>query len=493
MRLATLFKFTSASIILILTLAVTALFALIVTGCQALVGSPESQLGGDMPNRLVIPPVLEPTSASGDRKRFDLTLQSGRTRLPDGETVQTWGANGNYLGPTLMLDSGDKVTVRTLNQLPEPTTIHWHGMALDGLADGGPHRIIRSGAALPASWTVEQPASTLWYHPHPHNKTTEHVNQGIAGLVIVQDEKSRSLPLPRKYGVDDIPLIIQDRKINNRGEFELSRPFGNIVGPLGDRIHVNGTPTPFHEVEDDLVRLRLLNGSVARTYRLHFDDNREFNLIGSDSGLLRNPHRLNSLQLSPGERAEIVVSVKSDETFRLRSSGVELGMGFPMDRLNGASDQFDIVEFRAQSSLRSNSSVPTELIPREALDPSKAVKSRQFELDSFSRINGREMNMNRVDAKIGLGDKEIWEIRNRSSTFHNFHIHMVHFEVLDIDGKKPPPELQGLKDTVAILPNQTVRLIMKFTHPATTSAPFMFHCHLLAHEDAGMMGQFTVQ
>jgi FtsP/CotA-like multicopper oxidase with cupredoxin domain len=198
------------------------------------------------------------------------------------------------------------------------------------------------------------------------------------------------------------------------------------------------------------------------------------------------------VQLSPGERAEIVVDLEPGERTVLRSYPPEIGMGFPLDRTNGGHDTLDVLQIRAGDQPRDSPPLPGSLATIDRHRPEDAVTSRVFELGGFSRINGAEMEMTRIDHTVARGDTEIWEIRNASNVYHNFHVHLVHFQVLDIDGAPPLAEFAGWKDTVFVAPGQTVRIISRFDTEPDAGAPFMFHCHVLAHEDAGMMGQFTV-
>lgn len=450
------------------------------------------QHDGPMNNELTIPPLLQPRTGADGLKEFMLTARDGRTEFIPGRRTATWGFNGAYLGPTLRARRGDTVRVLVENELGHTTTVHWHGMKLPGAMDGGPHQPIRPGGIWTPQWSIDQPAATLWYHPHTHQLTADHVYRGLAGLFIIDDDAAPS-ELPAEYGVNDIPLIVQDKSFGAGGGLRRRRPFGNILGHLGDVIVVNGTVSPYVDVGHDRIRLRVLNASNGRVYRFHFEDHREFLMIASDSGLLESPVPLRSHELSPGERAEYVVSLSAGETVRLQSSDPRLGMGFPMEQMNGGEDRFDIVELRAQSRLTKTPPVPEQLAAIERLDERSAVRTRRFVLDEFSRINGRTMDMNRIDAHVRLGDVEIWHIENPSDTFHNFHIHLVHFQILEIDGETPPPEQRGWKDTVSVLPESEVRVIARFGRRAEDGAPFMFHCHILAHEDAGMMGQFTVE
>ena len=171
-------------------------------------------------NRLEIPPLLEPGTDRSGRKVFDLRLQRGTTELLTGKPTETWGANGSHLGPTLRASRGDRVTVNVTNDLPETTTIHWHGMHLPAAADGGPHQPIRPGMTWSPTWTIDQPAATLWYHPHPHGATEDHMYRGLAGLFLLDDPEARSLPLPSRYGIDDIPVILQDKRFDTDGSLD---------------------------------------------------------------------------------------------------------------------------------------------------------------------------------------------------------------------------------------------------------------------------------
>lgn len=446
----------------------------------------------DFANPLAIPPLLEPTIDEAGRKVFDLVAQEGESSFLPGTSTRTRGLNGAYLGPTLRAARGDEVVVRVANELPEATTLHWHGMALPGAMDGGPHQLIAPGSVWEPYWEIEQPAATLWYHAHPHGSTATHVYRGLAGLFLVDDAESSSLALPSTYGVDDIPLVVQDKRFGGDGQLRQGGNFGTVLGILGDEILVNGTHDPHVEVTDELVRFRLLNGSNGRVYDFAFEDDRPFSVVAGDSGLIASPVERRRLSLSPGERAEIVVRFEPGDEVVLESRGADLGMGFPMDRLNGAHDRFDIVQVRAADELRPSPSLPATLVEVERIDETDSRRTRTFDLGEFQTINGLEMNMGRIDARVPAGDVEVWEVDNPSGTYHNFHVHLVHFLVLDIDGSPPPPEFAGWKDTVQLPPGSRARLVARFMADPDPNAPFMFHCHILVHEDAGMMGQFTI-
>jgi blue copper oxidase len=447
--------------------------------------APVSTVGEvDFDQRLSIPALARSHVTADGTRVFDLTAREGRSALLPGKSTDTWGFNGSYLGPTLRAARGERVRVNVHNQLDETTTVHWHGMHLPARYDGGPHQPIGPGRTWSPQWRIDQPAATLWYHPHPHGETEDHLNNGLAGMFILDDPASQVTDrLPHRYGVDDIPLIVQDKRLDGEGEIQ--------DGGLGEDVLVNGTYGPYLDVVTQRVRLRLLNASVERVFSFGFSDNRDFTMIASDGGLLPAPVSLHRLLLSPGERAEIVVTMAPGEQVVLRSYPPDLGTNGFATRFNGGRDQFDVLQLRASDRLRPSPELPDRrLAPAPDLDVAGA-HTRTF-LMQGREINGRPMDMSRVDAAVELGTTEIWTVTNTDGEYHNFHVHDVQFHVLTVDGGQPPPQLSGWKDTVFVAPGGTVRLAMRFTDYADPDSPYMYHCHLLQHEDNGMMGQFVV-
>jgi len=440
---------------------------------------------------LPVPPVAESHLDAEGRRVFDLSAQEGSTVFaPGAAPTDTWGVNGDYFGPTLRAERGEEVLVNVTNDLPETTTMHWHGMHLPAAMDGGPHSEIEPGQTWSPTWLIDQPAATLWYHPHTHGLTEEHVGRGLAGMFILDDEDAAELDLPSDYGVDDIPLIVQDRSFDDEGRVTTAAGFGP-AGALGDELVVNGAVGPYLEVSTERVRLRVLNASAARTYAFTADDGRDLMLIGTDGGLLEAPVAQQEVMLSPGERAEIVVTMEPGEDVVLRSGPPELGVRAMQDRSSGGQDHFDVLELRAARDLTESPPLPDELVTIPRLEEADATAHRHFEMRSFE-INGRSMDMNRVDFTATARTTEVWELRNTHGDPHNFHVHDVQFQVLDVDGDPPPPHLRGWKDTVYLPPDVPVRVIMQFGDYTDAAVPYMYHCHLLWHEDEGMMGQFVV-
>ncbi|GHD05066.1 multicopper oxidase family protein [Zhihengliuella salsuginis] len=466
----------------------TSLGLLALTGSLAGCGRQnEVQLPAAPTAALPIPPLADSRVEDGVRV-FDLAARPGTMDLLPGFPTPTAGFNGPFLGPTLRASRGERVRVRVANELDEATSVHWHGMHLPPEMDGGPHQPVAAGDTWEPEWLIDQPAATLWYHPHPHGETQRHVNLGLAGLFVVDDQDTPA-GLPGEYGVDDVPVIVQDKMVGEEGGFLLDTS-GNEIGILGSTLLVNGARNPFFEVSSQRVRLRLLNASTARTYNFGFADSREFALIASDGGLLASPVPLASIRLSPAERAEIVVEMAPGETIMLRSGRVELG-AVAVPAAFGGEDEFDVLELRAAGELAPSPPVPGTLARIERLRVEDAAGLRDFRL-ADRKINSKEMDMGRIDEVVRVGSTEVWEVRNTNPYPHNFHVHDVQFQVVSIDGQDPPPELGGLKDTIYLEPRRVYRIIMRFEDYTSAKVPYMYHCHLLLHEDEGMMGQFVV-
>jgi len=443
----------------------------------------------DFDTPLAVPPLAPSTEDPSGATVFDLDIQSGQTRFQDGPATATWGVNGTFLGPTIRARRGQEIAFAVRNSLDEATSIHWHGMHLPAVMDGGPHQAVAPGETWAPQWTVDQQAATLWYHPHPHGETAAHVHRGLAGMFIVDDDESEGLNLPQTYGVDDVPMIVQDRKFDGDNQFDDGAPLFGALGAIGDRILVNGTLGPYFDVTTRLVRLRLLNGSGARMYHFGFGDDRLFSLIATDGGLLPSAVETDRIQLSPGERAEIVVAFAPGETVDLRSFPSDIG-GL-MGRLDGFADQLDVCRFQTADQLDEGTEIPAAMGAAPDVDVSAIAQERSFALGEDS-INGDPMSMERIDFGVRVDTTEVWEVVNDNGFLHNFHIHDVQFQVLSVAGEDPPPHLRGWKDTVPLLPGEPNRLAMRFSEYTDPNVPYMFHCHVLMHEDAGMMGQFVV-
>ncbi len=453
-----------------------------------------------------------PDTLSGPQ--YYLTLQHGQQTFLPGITTATMGANGDLLGPTLFLQKGQQVSIKVENGLGEPTTIHWHGLHVAPENDGGPHTPIAAGEIWNPQFTVMDHAATFWYHPHLHHKTNEHVSKGIAGLIIVRDSLEAALPLPRTYGLDDIPVILQTKELDALGQI--------VSHTHQDKLLlINGVQNPYVDVPAQWVRFRVLNGSSERSFYIGLDNNLPFYQIASDAALLNRPVSLTRLLLSPGERAELMIdlSQRQGQNLVLKSFAAELpngiygarfpGMGQGMvlngynpNPLNG--QNFDLLTLKVGPPLAGiNTTLPQQLNNLVPISSLQADTSRNFvfmpdmmgpnQLNGSFMINDRHFEMDFINEIVTLDNVEIWELRNQSGISHPFHIHNVPFYILSRNGLLPPENEAGLKDVVLVRPGETVRIITKFTDFADSPIPYMYHCHLLTHEDHGMMGQFLVQ
>ena len=461
-------------------------------------------------------PSLYGGEMQGETKTFDLLMQNGSKEFIAGFLTSTSGYNGDYLGPTLLMRKGDQVVLNVTNQLGERTSTHWHGLHVPAAMDGGPHQMIESGETWTASFPVLNRAATYWYHPHLHPSpgqgaifeptgTGYQVYRGLAGMIIIEDGTSDTLALPRSYGRDDIPLILQDRRFHEDGSLmHFPTDFNPTRDPAlrkGGHFLVNGVEGPILEVGAQVVRLRILNASNARVYNLGFSDERTFYQVVSDGGFLPAPVPLSRLVLAPAERAEILLDLGTDEggSLTLRSFNSENGTMFVPPPLQDPWDtpDFDLLEIRIGST-----TADAVLTLPEALatvtripefDAVNAESPRPFELNANPfGINGKRMDMAIIDEQIRLGDTEIWEITNPNSQAHPFHVHGDSFQILSRDGSPPPAHELGWKDVVLVRPFGTARIIKRFHDYADPVNPYMFHCHILEHEDVGMMGQFVV-
>ncbi|GJM13405.1 MAG: multicopper oxidase [Pseudohongiella sp.] len=471
-------------------------------------------------NELQIP-ALDSGQARDGGQHYSLQLQTGTRQFLSGLTTNTLGIDGDFLGPTLRFKNGDDINLSVLNQLAEQSTIHWHGLHVPAKADGGPAQIIEPASTWQPSFTVAQKAGTFWYHSHLLNKTGDQVYRGLAGMIIIDDEESEKLELPSTYGVDDIPLIVQDRRFNEDGSFRYVGMHRDVMtGVFGDRVLVNGTPQAAFTPTTEKVRFRILNAANARTFNFALADGREFSLIASDGGFLERPITQRNLVLAPAERAEIVVDFSDGNAVDLISLPIEasspfspIGMMRNMHPMN--TESFTILAIEPQSTLQSTAALPSQLTSIRRMQISEASRTRSFELSMpmgmgmMGRggqrggggmggmggqflINGRPMAMDEINEVVPVNSTEIWEIHNDSMMMHPFHIHHGQFQILDRDGVPPGPEEMGFKDTVKIGPGQTARFIMRFENFSDPDTAYMYHCHILEHEDNGMMGQFTV-
>ncbi|MFB7513190.1 multicopper oxidase family protein [Streptomyces sp. NPDC056144] len=483
---------------------------------------------------LPIPQVLKPVASTGTTDTYEITAQHAELGILPGLKTPAWTYGGTFPGPTIVSRSGRRTVVRHRNELDLPTVVHLHGGHTPAASDGYPTSLIlpangsysahdvhqemaemaamHSGASSSPSsggghgamdltegsrtytYPFDQRAATLWYHDHRMGHTGAAVWKGLAGFHIVHDDEEERLPLPK--GDRDIPLMITDRSFNEDGTFQypavdprhrtpgVTTPYMN--GVLGDVVLVNGAPWPVHQTQRLRYRLRILNASNARPYRLRLDPpppgGQPFVQIGSDGGLLEAPVAHDTLDVAPAERYDVVVD------FSRYAPGTKVHLRNQLaDGSTSHVMRFDI----GSGAPRDDTRVPAKLSTIPRLDPSKAVTTRDFHLtgnDSGWTINGLPYVPGYDFAQPTLGATEIW--RFTTNFHHPLHIHLDPFQILTRNNQPPGSHDHGLKDTINIRPAQTVEVAIRFTDYAGT---YMLHCHNLEHEDMAMMGDFSTR
>ncbi len=451
-----------------------------------------------------------------------------KAQLIKGPSSSLQTIAGSYLGPIIRVNKGQKVRVHFENKLTEESIIHWHGLHIPDNMDGHPQYSIAPGSTFVYEFDVNNRAGTYWFHPHPHEKTGRQVYAGLAGLFIVSDKEEQALTLPS--GLYDIPLVIQDRNFSRNNQWLYTQGMmDRMMGIQGEKILVNGKVDFVLPVETRPYRLRLLNGSNSRIYKLAWSDQSAFTVIGTDGGLLERPINKPFITLAPAERVELWLDfsgkpIGSEVTLQSLSfdDGSPMGRMGMMGRMMGRgrtskSKQFNILTTKIVKQVRQSLSLPALLTPLKrtsVVDTINAKSPRRFDL-TMNRmnwgINNRTFRMNEVasNEKVKLGTSEVWEIRNvessgmmgmRGAMPHPIHIHGLQFLVIERShpkGKnaKAWNDLKdgyiddGWKDTVLLMPGETVKLLLKFED---YKGKFLYHCHNLEHEDRGMMRNYQV-
>jgi blue copper oxidase len=484
-----------------------------VVGCAALAASTvlyrRSGNGESAPftRPLPIPQLIDATAS---RHSINLIASPGQHAFIEGKPTRTYGYSAPILGPVIRVRRGDEVEMVVENHLDAATTVHWHGLLAPGHNDGGPQQLIQPGERWRPVLKIDQPAATLWFHPHPHGDTARQIYMGLTGMIIVDDGSGPRLGLPQTFGVDDLPLILQDRQFDPDGsigyENKALEPLDIAYGSRGDTIIVNGAVAPVARVPAGIMSLRLLNAANAQNYELRFSDRRTFHVIASDGGFLSAPVAVRQLIIAPAERFEVLVDFADGKPVVLETGhDEEMGI-FGRVAPDASADYVAIMRFEPIAARLAIKELPARLIEPASVNPASAVQRRQLvlnsglcathpvasgshaEIASVIGINGKPFDMARIDIETKLGTTEVWEVTSVGMA-HHFHVHGALFRVLSIEGKPPPAHLAGWKDTLLV--EDQAELLVAFDRPAIRARPFMFHCHILEHEEAGLMGQYV--
>ncbi|WP_285752247.1 multicopper oxidase family protein [Lentzea sp. NBRC 105346] len=454
-----------------------------------------------LPEPFTVPLTIPPPARQIATDHYEIVQRAESLEILPGLRTPVLTYDGHFPGPTVVSRRGRAITVTHRNELDVPTVVHLHGGHTPAESDGFPTDLLmpvsgaHQGHAMHGGGIIahgtrdyvypcDQPAATLWYHDHRMDFTGPQVYRGLAGFHLVHDDEEDALPLPK--GERDLPLMITDRAFAEDGSLLYPSRGPEVPGVteeymegvLGDVILVNGRPWPVLEVDAARYRLRLLNASNARRYRL---TGLPFTQIGSDGGLLEHPVSLNEVLIAPGERVDVVADF----------SGLAAGTEVIVHNGLGSGTTAQVMKFRVTRRVQDDSRVPDVLTRFERLDPAKAVRTRDWRFGRGKHgggdnhgwlVNDRPFDPYRADATVRLGEVEIW--RFSTDLHHPVHVHLNPFQVVSSSRSEPPV---GWKDTVNLGPAEHVEVAVRFTDHA---GRFLVHCHNLEHEDMAMMASY---
>ncbi|WP_434777626.1 multicopper oxidase family protein [Neisseria sp. Ec49-e6-T10] len=413
---------------------------------------------------------------------FEATLTAKPTdvTLATGQSTQFWLYNDTLL-PVIDTQVGTQVNIKLNNQLPQETTIHWHGLSIPADQDGNPQDPVAIKQSHMYQFKLTQNmAGSHWFHPHTHKATAEQVYRGLAGLFIVRDPNDPLRDIPEQN------LFISDLKLDPNGQIAPSSMMDRMNGREGQYTLINGQKQPEISL-NGTQRWRIWNGNSARYLNLNFpEDQVEAYLVSNDGGLLETPQAINTILLTPGERAEIVLTPKHTGHFNLTA------LAYDRQKMGNVPPEKDLILGQVKMQNGQTITLPKKL--RTIADFGTPTVKRQLTYSEEHMnffINGKEHDMNRIDIHTKVGQVEEWEIYNNSHMDHNFHLHGTHFLVKEFEqnGQIKKPEYKMLKDTINLKPYEKARIITVQNQKGIR----MYHCHILEHEDAGMMGQLEAK
>ncbi len=455
-----------------------------------------------------------------------------RAKLVKGPPGTIQELKNTYIGPIFRFKKGQKVRIIFYNHIPDKTIVHWHGLHVPQEADGHPRFVIKKGQRYVYEFEIKNRAGTYWFHPHPHGRTGPQVYMGLAGLLLITDEEENSLPLPREEF--DVPIVIQDRTFNGRNQlvYLMGGMMERMRGFLGEQILVNGQPNFTLNVSTSVYRLRVLNGSNSRIYKLAWSNGMPLTVIGTDGGLLEKPITKNYIMLGPAERVDLWVdftNLNPGDELVLKSlafSGAATGgmgggmMGRDRGRRMGRGnvpdngEELDVLRVKITRRVKNSLKLPEKLSRIEHYNLGEAVNKNsprtfRFEMRRMRpTINGRTFQMTAVakDEIVKLNTLEVWELVNASGGMgmmggmmqmpHPVHIHGLQFQVIERTPSIGWETIRdgfidsGWKDTVLLMPGMRVKVLMKFED---FTGLYLYHCHNLEHEDLGMMRNYLVK
>ncbi|MFB7375267.1 multicopper oxidase family protein [Streptomyces sp. NPDC056222] len=429
-----------------------------------------------------LPQVIAPSSTANGVDTYNISIKRTTKEILPKQLTEVFTFNGGFPG-LIRATSGRPVVINQYNKLDMPASIHLHGGHVAPEHDGDPMATIAPGGVRTYHYPNQQGHAPLWLHDHAHHMESEHVYRGLSAFYLLTDAEERALPLPS--GVYDVPIMLRE------GHFDTA---GQLVYTMDDfrsrsTIMANGRAWPYFQVAARKYRFRLLNSTNLRFFTLRLADGSPFIQIGSDGGLLERPFSTDTVALSPGERAEVVID------FSRYPVGTQLVLenteGPGPAELTGKVLRFDVVKTASDPS-----AVPATLRTLPALPAVTGRRTVVMSMDEDGRpapqgyMDGKVYDHHRIDNTVPWGGSEIWTVTNSNQAIpHNFHIHLVQFRVLERNGNPPGPAEAGLKDTIRVMPGETVKFQATFD---SYRGKYLYHCHMLDHAAMGMMAQMEV-
>ena len=498
----------------------------------------------DVEDKKVAPGIFEPdidfelTAVEKDISLFSGSLTNVWTfesKLVKGDASSLTAIDGSYLGPTIHVSKGQKVRIRFINKLNEESIVHWHGLHVPEHFDGHPKDVIAPGETYIYEYEIMNRAGTYWYHPHPHGHTGRQVYNGLAGMLIVTDKVEQSLNLPS--GKYDFPIVIQDRTLDddNQWVYIKNGHMSRNDGFLGDQIFINGTSSQSISAEQGAYRLRLLNGSNSRYYKLGWQDGTPLTVIGTDGCLLAKPRNVPYVMMSSGERIDLWLDLSKHAVGtemvlnslpfyngrnEERGEGMMGGMGEGMNRGSQTEiplgSEYLICKIKIDKPGGNEYKLHENLVNLNKLNLNDALNADAPRTFKFSgsmmrwTINGKTFELEGVTdyETVKLNNTEVWEFTNGGSGHgmmgnkniaHPIHIHQVQFNIIERNTDNMDTGLwnsikdgfvdEGWKDTFLLMPGMKVKVLIEFKN---FKGIFLYHCHNLEHEDMGMMRNYAI-
>jgi bilirubin oxidase len=443
--------------------------------------------GGTVPTGAELPELPRLGNASGTPRLFEASLSAvqSQAQFVPGVNTAVWSYNGLVPGPMIEVNEADTVRINFTNNLPQDSTVHWHGIPVPPAADGLPQDPVPPGASKVYQFTLPRGVSgTFWYHPHPHMTSAEQMFRGLTGMFVIRPTRDPLGAFEQKH------LFITDLRLDGQNAIPPNSETDTLQGREGNHLLVNGREQPRISIRPGTVqRWRIVNATNSRYLRLALTGH-TLTQVGTDGGLLRSPVPRGEILLSPAERAEVLVTANqgAGSTHQL------LAMPYDRHKINapGASAQVVV----ATLAYTSDTPVPPPRIPNalRTIERLESPAKRQAVIFQFNGsnqflVNGKVFDMNRVDLRSSVGVVEEWEVTNLAGMDHPFHIHQGQFQIVSrTSGGQTSNELLAWKDTFNLVPGEIVRFRMVFANRGLN----VFHCHILEHEAHGMMGVLQI-